>query len=330
MSDPRPDLRSERAETLVPSVVAMDSRRPARRRWFVGVGAAAAAVLAIVVPMATLGDQAKSPASSSPSITESAGTINPHLLLDAPRWSVQTVIEDDRSDELTGHLTYTNGPTSLEVSWQPVSQYREVYADTEAIPESGNPARTTFLGQDAVLWDLGTGNGYRLLARIGPAAVSVSSARAPDRNTFRQYLGSLTQVTPQAWFDAMPASVVVPAESATEAARMLEGTPLPEGLADSAFSSDLANNYTAFAGRGLHVVTCAWLDDYEKAHDRGDQEGMAKATEALNSAPDWPLLQISEEEAGWSVTVASYSEEMAAGKDVVGTLNGGACEVEVN
>lgn len=319
------------------------SRRPASQwqRRSQLVLAATVAVAAILASQLLAGPSAPSaPTSAYGADMVSFAQSTPLLLLNARGWHVENV-EQEESGE--GRMEFVKGeaPVSSEagfvsadgvagnlpppserqrlvfLSWHPLSPGA---AGTSATEYSGGPSAQ--LPVLATVADVDTraedytnqgGPGDREMLAVWREDGYEMRLRAavPDLNGFKERLAALQRVGTETWLDAMPPTMVEPADHWLAVQEMLRGIPLPPDFDPNRIKTPetVISRYLV----GVTVagaVSCEWFRLWGEARRSGDTAGVKRAEEAMATAGSWPVLREMESKGEYTRGVVEHAEAM--------------------
>ena len=355
---PGPELDELLAEiTAEPSEAGFEPMRPAppqrrgRPRYLLGIAGAAVAVAILLVVIGGSGGSTQPPARAYGAELVRFAQASPLLLLEAPGWEVAYADEEAAEEgelrfqhgsesiptehasqaangEITGILPAATRQRQAELSWRGGSLAGWV-KDRAASAE----ARTTapVLGTTAKVFQYEGGSPGDLDVTalwLDQDRVLEFRSEVPTMAAFKQRLASLRRVSPNAWLDAMPASVVKAADHGATVAEMLVGIQLPPGfdpaqIPDAGLIKDRYQLGATVAG----TVACTWFRDWGRARARGDEAGVKAAVAAMASAEDWPILREMEAEGAYPQVVEEFAAAMPSGewfgRPLLGDVNSG-------
>lgn len=124
---------------------------------------------------------------------------------------------------------------------------------------------------------------------------------ANDRAELDALVGAIHPVDLETFDAALPDTVVAPTERADVVTGMLEGVPVPDDFDSTAVVGDqtIYTDRTILATAVASDVACAWLDDWFAVWENQDAIDLETILDALESAPNWPMLQgITPEQSG--------------------------------
>ena len=296
LSDAESDLLEEIVSTPAPVLEA-----PPRRRLAVVLAAAAvAAVLTaglVLLPHLT---QAADPAGS-------AGTGN-RLLLDATDWRLRYV-QDSAAE---GEVQYDKGPLNLTIYWRKADRYQMVFDDRA---NGRTSKQVDLLGLSGTQFRSG-GKYISYTTVLKPSGGWFFELRAdglPEKQ-YRELLGKLRRVDQATWEAGLPAWVVTPAEEPAAIAGMLADIPRPAGLDPARLRTHKTNVRYHIGAQVTRVVTCAWIEQWDKARRSGDTAGAAQAVAALKTVPRWRILAEMEASGDWPSALRGWARTVVGGE----------------
>lgn len=246
----------------------------------------------------------------------------PRLLLAERGWTVQ------RADQFSvgiGEMTFTDGTSSLDLSWNATSgggtDDVTKYASDPSLRAggltevAGHRARIyRYVGSADDFVAVWRQDGYALRFRGG-------AAPAPARTLaeFQQLLRALKPASVQDWLSAMPASVVLPVDQDEVVRKMLADVPLPTGFDASRLAGGGAvRDRYQLGARVAGAAACAWIGQWAKARQEGDSAAAAKAVAAMKTSRDWAILREMTSQGDYSRVVWEYADAIAGPGTVVG------------
>lgn len=303
---PAPELARATRSKLLGEIAVPGSRQSKLPRRAVLLSASTTVAAAAALVGVTLSGHSGGTAWAAP-LVRLAETA-PRLLVDASGWSVT------RADEFGvgyGEMTFSNGERRLDLHWARGADFGTKLAD----PRSDADQLGTMTVQSATAhlfryarssdfvatWSQG---GYGLQAR----------GVAPDLRTFRELVGTLHEVSVDAWLSAMPETVVKPVGRSKVVLAMLEGVPLPPRFdivrllrEGDAMVLDRYQLGAQVAG----AVACAWLDRWVAARRAGDGAARRQAVGALSTSHDWRVLHDMRAEGDYPRVLWEYADAAA-------------------
>jgi hypothetical protein len=260
----------------------------------------------------------------------------PRMLIGADGWKVS------RADEFTvdeGEMTFSNGDSAVDLHWHstagPESSVESSKGAVGALGLRAGPGAVK-----ARLEKLEAGIGERLepVAVEGARAMvfryeataddftarwrngrydmelrtGFGGAHRLTKDEFRKLLGSLRTVGVDRWLSAMPASVVVPTETAAAVAAMLKGIPLPTGFDQRPLTTgQKVRDHYQLGARVTGAVACAWIERWLTASGAGDAAAAREAVAAMQTSHRWPILQEMNADGDYPEVVWQYADAMA-------------------
>jgi hypothetical protein len=294
----------------------------------IGFGLACVAVIAVLVVLVGGGSVASVKDGGRPPYAAAAVKVaeaNPRLLVTAPGWSI---IHANSFQAEYGGLTYKDaghpayGPEGLRLTmnWAPASLYRTTLRENRS---KATVTKSTVLGRQATVFHYGGRPAYVIVL---PPQGNVFVTLALPSEEHETLLGSLRAVSVERWLGAMPPEVVQPDAESGVIAQMLQGVPLPPGLAPSALEAEGGLTSRFELGRAVAgAVACGWLESWDAATRSGDAATAQAAVAAMSGARHWPvLLQMVHEKGfrgdllpahgnGWPASIVTAAREIAAG-----------------
>ena len=249
-----------------------------RRRLFRPAVVAAAAVVAVAVPLALTFISSSSNGRAYGAELVRFAENSPRLLVGADGWRVTRADEEDAQ---TGEMTFTSGTSHLDVLWVDGATSKET--DKYDLKHLGS---ATIDGEQAWVGAYDA-HEFEALWSVGDQA---REARGNFANLadFLAVATTLYRVDVESWLDAMPASVVSPASRAAAVEKMLADVPVPTG-----FDISTLNDGPGVSDRyqlGAHVigaVSCAWIHQW--ANGTADEKHAASA--AMATSRNWAILK---------------------------------------
>lgn len=333
-ADPyRPDLieRLDGAEqTLLEEIMstpALESvaTTPPRRSltWRIAGAAAVAAAVTAVIAATTLMPDQPSPndtwtgAVGLPSsgaggagggyrLDLKAAEGHPRLLIDQPGWRVTTVYG---FAEEQGTIAFQNGVRNVEMTWYPDEQYQSYYEDRLMVSPPG-PA--TVAGSSASVFTYGATDFAAMLKPRDGAFVELR-AQGPTRTEFDEVLTHIVRVDAEAFLKALPPEVVTPGRVGEEAAKVLADVPIPPGFDVAAVQVGGAHDPYQFGAEVAGQVGCAWIAEWIRADEAGDDKARQQAATALRSSHRWKVLNDMNDEGDYPEVLWETADKVAGG-----------------
>lgn len=289
-------------------------RRPRRRYRLIGASAAAA-VLAVVAVVVGVGDDSSSAYAAE---VVAVAEASPRLLIGNEGWQVT------RADELNaeqGEMTFEQGARSADLHWRPADTHVEFVEDRRDGSDLEEPV--VIAGDEGVLFRYAGTDTFTALWLRGEHSLELR-IDGTSENEFRRVADTVQAVSVETWLDALPESVVRPADRSDAVTEMLTGLPIPDSFDRSALDGVQASDRYQLGAQVSGAVACGWLDQWDAADRAGDEDRKAQAAEALATSPTWPILLEMNDEGDYPEVVWEYSAavnggriELPAGVDIV-------------
>jgi hypothetical protein len=117
----------------------------------------------------------------------------------------------------------------------------------------------------------------------------------------------------------MPASVVLPANTAEAVNEMLDGIPLPNGFDRSKLKAGaIVRDRYQLGARVSGAVACAWIGQWVQASRSGDAVAATAAVEAMQTSRRWPILREMNREGDYPEVLWGLAVAMKSNTDVRG------------
>lgn len=289
-------------------------RRPRRRHRLIGAAAAAAA-LTVVALVVGVGDDSNSAyAAEIVAVAEAS----PRLLIGTEGWQVT------RADEFNaeqGEMTFERESQSADLHWRPADKHAEFVGDRR--DGSDLEESVVIAGDEGVLFRYAMTDSFTALWLRGEHSLELR-IDGTSENEFRRVADTVEAVGVGTWLDALPDSVVRPADRSVAVTEMLTGVPIPDSFDRSALDGVQASDRYQLGAQVSGAVVCGWLDQWDAADRAGDEDRKAQAAEALATSPSWPILLEMNDEGDFPEVVWQYSAavnggriELPAGVDIV-------------
>ena len=311
---PRMDLEDAEHELLaeILASAADPAARPARSRGrrmalrmgFVAVCVAIATVIAVLALGSTGDEQGDTAYAEAVKVAEA----NRRLLVTQHGWTV--------------NYAQWDSPTSGEVDFVPDGGRDHGYLDIhwygadefdERTRERGKTAEIA--GTEALTYPL-AGPTKEFAAVLPPRDGNFVYIRGSGRDfaDFERRLDSIVSVDVDAWLDAMPDSVVPPADQGDRIDELLKGVPLPEGFDRTSLEpASMPQDDYQFTYYVLSGAYCGWLDEWWRADRAGDEDAANAAIAELLDAENWPAVQAAAKTGSIDHDFAQYAEQVAEG-----------------
>jgi hypothetical protein len=310
---------------ILEPVAAPPGKRPKVRRrlmsGLVGAGVAASVLVAALVASNIRADQpggqhASPPAGSGPGSTRTvaysamvlkAAEQNPRLLIDEPGWKATTVYG---FAEKAGTIAFSNGTRELAMNWYAADQYDDYYRDRL---EVSKPEPVKVDRRPGSLFRYSTKDFAVMLQPRDGSFVELRTGDVWTRSEFDQVLAHVVHVDVRTWLAALPAEIVTPGRVDEQAAKVLDGVPLPPGFDPAALNDLGTNDAYQFGAEVTSLVGCGWITEWQRAKKAGDAAALQRAADALRGSHDWKVLQQMKDQGGWSDVFWETADKVAAG-----------------
>jgi hypothetical protein len=271
-------------------------RRLQPRRLAMSFGAAVAAALVGIFASGVFAGHVQSAWGAE---LVSFANASPLVLLDQAGWRIDYVNEESAQD---GELHFTtaavpsdpsveDNTTDAQLSWFPGTP-----SSLTALASSADLTTTApVLGTTAnVVQYAGGEPGHQEIAALWDYDNRVLEFRAntTDVGAFESLLASLSAVDTDTWLSALPPSAVQTSARAATITSMLQGVTVPPGFDPGTITgSDLTSDRYQLGAAVTGTVACTWLRLWSTARTSGDTAGVQRATAAMATAANWPILQ---------------------------------------
>jgi hypothetical protein len=335
-----------------PGVAGGRPHRARRRALLVGVAAAGAVAVALVLILGGSPEHG-SRAFGAEQIRFAEST--PLLLLEGPGWRVQEVTENRTREGTEGQMEFATGkpvprggvkvtgkeeggvyeeglqPAAerqrlVHLEWRDLGQQSLAEAteyQRERIHPHGRrfvrlPVRdtTAFVDtRDEILVDQG-GPGDREMTAIWSEDGNLLTMRAavPNLAAMRERLEWVTKVDSQTWLEAMPAKVVKAADIEGTEREMLRGIPLPKSFVFARIPNEgLTTSHDQVVDKVVDTVSCLWFRQWGEARRTGDQAAELEAVRVMQTYKSWPIVRQAEGEGGFFEDLFKLTRSMPSG-----------------
>ena len=279
-------------------------RRPRRRYRLIGASAAAA-VLGVVALVIGVGDDSRSAYAAE---VVAVAEASPRLLIGNEGWEVT------RADEFNaeqGEMTFEQGSQSADLHWRPADTHVGFVEDRRA--SSGLEEPVVIAGDEGVLFRYAGTDTFTALWLRGEHSLELR-IDGTSEDEFRRVADTVEAVDVETWLDALPESVVRPADRSDAVTEMLAGLPIPDSFDRAALDGAQASDRYQLGAQVAGAVACGWLDQWVAADRTGDEVGKSEAAEALASSPTWPILLEMNDEGDYPEAVWEYSAAANGGR----------------
>ncbi|TDD64493.1 hypothetical protein E1262_27995 [Jiangella aurantiaca] len=276
-------ILAEPAPVHAPAVSAgtTHGRRPRRnaRRLVRLVGVAAAAAVGVTVLVSVQGDRDRVVWATE--ALEMADQ-TPRLLIDANGWRVE---DADQIEPGEGTMMLTDGEHHLHLRWDASADFDAMVANREENAASSDQA--VVAGHEAVTltWPDDERN---TIWQQNDFVVEMLTWRSPmSDDEYADVLAAITQVDAGTWLSALPGDVIRAEDAVAVAEEMLGGAALPDGLAFTEPAGAISRHQLSYTVE--NEARCAWIEEWIRATDAGEEVAAATATTAIAGIPDWPV-----------------------------------------
>ncbi|WP_250006746.1 hypothetical protein [Actinoplanes sp. M2I2] len=282
------------------SVPTIAGRRPARR-WAAAV-AAAAAVTGVLAVTPLIGRDHRAPVAVRPNppagrpvAAAAVADRSPRLLIGEAGWKADAAYG---FAEHAGTMRFAKGPLKLEINWYSGEHYDSYYQDRLHVSE---PTPATIDGWPGSLFRYSaTRFAVMLRPRDGAFVELGTASEGWTRAEFDRVAALIHRVDVATWLAAMPPEVVTPARVQQAAAEVLADIPLPPGFSAASLDDLGTNDRYQFGAQVTGRVGCAWIAEWVRADQAGDQAAVEKAATALRGSHRWKVLEDMADDGGWS------------------------------
>ena len=121
-----------------------------------------------------------------------------------------------------------------------------------------------------------------------------------------------------------PTATSGPPTPTIDVTQILEGIPLPPGLAANDVIASVGDEHDAYqaTARATSAVVCGWITTWMHAKAVDDASGVDTAVQALSTSRTWPALLAIEQQGHWSAVVWEYADAVAGRAALPGGVNG--------
>ena len=280
---------------------------PTRRRFLSGTrivaGATAAIVILGVVGVVSLRESETGSVWAAPLVRIAKGS--PRLLVAESGWEVV------RADEFSGRygeMTFSNGPSELDLHWIPVKNHEVAVDDRRhSSQESWN---VTMAGEDAVLFQYQGSTVFTALWRDSRHSLELRGA-FPTVADYRTVAESLQSVDVNTWLSAMPESVVKPDVRAASVEEMLVDIPVHPSVDVARLkASERVTDRYQLGAKVTGAVACAWIGQWVEATSEGDGRRAQEAVDAMATSHNWAIINEMNEAGDWPEVVWELADAM--------------------
>jgi hypothetical protein len=305
------DLLEDILTTTTTAAAAVEQpRRPRRRRGLLVAAAAAVIAAGVGIGGALFPDgNPAAPPSAYAAEVVAVAEANPRLLLDKPGWKVVKIGQFSKE---TGEMQLSDGKQSLSVHWRPGNLYQQ-YLDDRSHGNAKQPIE--LLGQQGTLF-LYSGSKSDYATILPAKGVNFLEIRGNvgSEPAYRDLLAALKPVDVNTWLDALPESVVKPADTAKVVTEMLADIKVPAGFDPKPLQEiGVADRYELGANV-TSAVTCSWIKEWEKAKAAGDTAGIKTAVSAMAGSRSWKVLLEMQKTGAFASSIWETADAMAKDK----------------
>ena len=291
---------------------------PPRRgmvRRIAGALAAATVLAGVLAVSIMLRDHPGDPLAAAMKAAEE----NPRLLIDQSGWKVTTVYG---FAEQQGSIAFSNGAQQLEMTWYPADQYNSYYTDRL---EVSAPEPVTVDSWPGDLFRYSASDFEVMLRPRDAVFVGLRTGGAWTRDEFDEILVHVVRVDVHTWLAALPPEIVTPARVDAQAARALADVPLPPNFDIAALVDVGTNDAYQFGAEVTGRVGCAWIAEWLRAKQAGDDAALERAADALRSSHQWQVLHEMDDKGAWPEVFWEIADEVVAGNPPADYAQGLGC-----
>jgi hypothetical protein len=244
------------------------------------------------------------------------------ILLDAPNWTV---------DHLSGDgLLFRNSDAELEITSYDAKSYDSYVKDREHIvdpPAPGEPLEV--LGRSAQMWAY-TPTDHTAIREVEDGHWLELRGSGMDKAGYLALLGQLRFASQAEFEAALPKEFVGEGERAFAGQQIVDeitavsGAGFPRGESLRLRGDDAKDRYQ-FGAEVAGAYACAWLEEFEKASNAGQDARAAEAARVLDTSGQWPILLEMNAEGDYPEVVWEYAIQAASGQVPDGYREGLGC-----
>lgn len=312
------------AEILATPYARITRPRPRPSRWravrlVVAFGCiVAVALVALALLDGSDGGSGKSSAFAAEAVK--VAEANRRLLVTEPGWDIYYAQFDSPEsgevgfdDEKGTHSRPApcagcpHGGDILDMHWYPADEYRM------RTREQGNPV--DIAGEQGLEYALaGPSKEFQVELPVRDGSFMIIRGSAANAEDFYSRLDSIVATDVETWLEAMPDSVVKPADQSSGFDRVLEGVPLPDGFDRSAIEPEsMPQDSYQFTAYVLYGAYCGWLDEWWRADKAGDKAAAQAAIDQLLNAENWPAVKAQAKTGALDQDFRMYANTVAKG-----------------
>lgn len=231
----------------------------------------------------------------------------PRLLVTADGWSISRA-NDFQGDH--GELEFTNGGQAVGLFCGPGEVYADLLADRAHENEALGEVRVA--GHQAPVFHYPGTDRYTALWTDGDHFVEFDGSQSSEAD-FRALAQTLEAVDVETWLDAMPDSVITPAEQPAAVADVTTGIVVPPGFDETLWVSQGVTDRYQLGAQVTGAAACAWLDIWLAGEASGDQGAMTQAAEAMATSKTWPILLEMDGDGDYPEVIWLFADAMNTG-----------------
>jgi hypothetical protein len=153
-----------------------------------------------------------------------------------------------------------------------------------------------------------------------------STPSPPPPVAYRALIAKLEPVGVDEWLDALPASVVKPADNHRVVDETIADLPMPTGFDKAALYQQTAGERYQVGARVTGAISCAWLDQWTAAKKSGDTAKAGEAVAAMKTSHSWKILLEMAKRGGYPKAVWHFADTIAKDKAPEGYQDGLGCK----
>ena len=152
-----------------------------------------------------------------------------------------------------------------------------------------------------------------MLKPRGDIFVELRTGGIWTRKDFDRVLGKVARVDVPTWLAALPPEIVTDGKVAEAAGKALAGVPLPPGFGIAKLDVPGTNDPYQFGAAVAGQVGCAWIAEWVRADQAGDQQAKAAAAAALRGSHGWKVLNDMNAAGDYPEAFWEIADKVAAG-----------------
>lgn len=126
-------------------------------------------------------------------------------------------------------------------------------------------------------------------------------------------VADIKRVDVDTWLKALPPEIVTPGKEDEAAKKILADVPVPPGFDVAALKGFGTNDPYQFGAQVTGRVACAWIAEWRRAEQAGDDPARQKATDALRGSHQWKVLHDMNDEGDYPEVLWEYADRTVAG-----------------